>query len=164
VFTGEHDVYTGTDVEQIKTQTFGHLYGGSPGEPHLLQQTAAVFPSADQAEAFMTRSQTHWNACAGSDVDATLGYENGASYALSNVQRAGNVLTVAMATNGGLNGPDACQQAMGVRDNVVVEARTCGVPNVLSTYDPANGWPRDPDWAVPHAERIVKAILENVAS
>ena len=67
-----------------------------------------------------------------------------------------------MATNGGLNGPDACQQAMGVRNNVVVETRTCGVPNVLSTYDPTNGWPRDPGWAVPDAERIAKAMLENV--
>ena len=81
---------------------------------------------------------------------------------LGNVQSEPNLITVTMASNGGLNGPDACQQALGVRDNVVVEARTCEVPDLITTYDPVRGWPKDPGWAVPDAERVAKAMLENV--
>ena len=81
---------------------------------------------------------------------------------LGNVQSEPNLITVTMASNGGLNGPDACQQALGVLDNVVVEARTCEVPDVTTTYDPVRGWPKDPGWAVPDAERVAKAMLENV--
>jgi hypothetical protein len=121
-----------------------------------------VYPSAGQAQDFMTSSQAQWSTCAKGEVDATLGFENGAGYALGKVQRQGDLITVSMATNGGENGPDACQQALGVHENVVVETRTCQVPNIVTNYDPGQGWPRDPGWAVPDAERVAKAMLGNV--
>ena len=68
------------------------------------------------------------------------------------------MIIVAMASHGGLTGPDACQKASGVRENVVVEAHTCEVPNVSTP--PGQG---DPDWAVPDAERVARAMLRNVA-
>lgn len=162
VFTGEYEVYSGADIEQIKTQTFGSLYGGTDGPPYLLQQTGAVFPSSAEAAAFMKRSQNQWQACAANDVDATLGYENSASYVLGTVERSGDLMTVSMATNGGLNGPRACQQAMGLRSNVIVETRTCNVPDIQNTYDPDRGWQRNPNWASPIAEKVAAAMLENI--
>jgi serine/threonine-protein kinase len=122
VFTAEHDVYTASEPTAIKTQTFGHVYGSGSDGPHLIEQTAAVFTSAAQAQTFLTSSQAQWETCAKGEVDATLGFENGAGYTLGGVERQGDLITVAMATNGGENGPDACQQALGVRENVVVEA------------------------------------------
>jgi len=62
----------------------------------------------------------------------------------------------------GENGPDACQQALGARQNVVVETRTCKVPDVNATYDPVRGWPRDPAWAGTDAERVATAMLNNI--
>lgn len=162
VFTGEHDVYASSQPQEIKTQQFGNLYRSTDKGPHLLEQTVAVYPSAAQAQNFLTSSQSQWNTCAKSEVDATLGYENGAGYALSKVQRQGDLITVSMATNGGENGPDACQQALGARENVIVETRTCQVPNIVTNYDPVQGWPRDPAWAIPDAERVAKAMLGNV--
>lgn len=162
VFTGEHDVYAGSQPEEIKTQQFGNLYRSTDKGPHLLEQTVAVYSSAAQAQDFLTTSESQWNTCAKSDVDATLGYENGAGYALSKVQRQGDLITVSMATNGGENGPDACQQALGAHENVIVETRTCQVPNIVTNFDPVQGWPRNPAWAIPDAERVAKAMLENV--
>ena len=162
VFTGEYEVYSGADIEQIKTQTFGSLYGGTDGPPYLLQQTGAVFPSPAEAAAFLQRSQNQWEACAANDVDATLGYENSASYVLGTVERSGDLMTVSMATNGGLNGPRACQQAMGLRSNVIVETRTCNVPDIQNAYDPARGWQRNPNWASPIAEEVAAAMLKNI--
>ncbi len=138
VFTGEHDVYAASQPTEIKTQTFGNLYLGGPDKgPHLIEQTAAVYPSTRQAQDFLTSSQAQWTTCAKGEVDATLGFENGAGYVLGQVQRHGNLITVSMATNSGLNGPDACQQALGAHENVVVETRTCQVPNVAANYEPS---------------------------
>ena len=58
-----------------------------------------------------------------------------------------------MAKNDGLNGPGACQQALGAHLNVVVEVRTCEVPDIVNAYDPAQGFPKNPDWATPDADR-----------
>jgi hypothetical protein len=66
------------------------------------------------------------------------------------------------ATNDKENGPDACQQALGAHENVIVETLTCQVPDIVANYDPVQGWTRDPGWAVPDAERIAKAMLANV--
>jgi len=163
VFTGEHDVYSASQPTEIKTQTFGNLYlGGSGHGPHLVEQTAAVYPSIAQAQDFLTSSQAQWSTCAKSQVDASLGFENGAGYVLSKVQRQGDLLTVSMATNSGENGPDACQQALGAHENVIVETRTCQVPDIATNFDPAHGWPRDPKWAGTDAERLAKAMLQNV--
>jgi hypothetical protein len=161
VYTGEQEVYASAGAPDIKTQTFGHLYSGADG-PHLVQQTAAVFATAEAARAFLDTSQGQWNSCARGEVQASRGYENGAAYTLGTVQRQGDVIAVSMATNGGENGPDACQQALGARENVVVEARTCETPNITTTYDPTAGWPKDPGWAVPDAERIATAMLDNI--
>lgn len=158
VFTGEHDVYVAADPTAIKTQTFGNLYSASiKTGPYLIQQTAAVFSSAEPAQQFLKSSQAQWDTCSRSEVDATLGYENGRGYTLGRVQRQVHLITVTMASNGGETGPDACQQALGVRENVVVETRTCTVPN--ANVAPGYG---NPNWATPDAERVAKANLQNV--
>jgi serine/threonine-protein kinase len=152
VFTGEHDVYAAADPAAIKTQMFGTLYGGD-----LLEQTAAIFSSADQAQQFLKSSQAQWDTCSRSEVDATLGFENGRGYTLGRVQQQGDLITVAMASPGGERAAEACQQALGVQENVVVEARTCTTPSV----DAAPGT-SDPNWANRDAERTAKALLANV--
>jgi serine/threonine protein kinase len=160
-FTAEHDVYGGTDFQEIKTQSFSQMYGSSVEQkgPESVEQTAVVFPSADLAQRFLTSSQTQWKACANSEVDVTLGFENGRGFRLGSVQRNGDLITVSMADNGGMLGPHACQQALGARQNVVVEARTCQVPTSVTTPP---GEPGDPDWAVPDAERLANTMLNKV--
>ena len=156
-FTGEHEVYGGIDSAKVKTQTFRQIYSSGGSGPTFLFQTAVVFPSAEEAQAFLNTSQAQWDACANGEVDVTLGYENWRGFTLGSVERDENMITVAMASHDPLYGPDACQQALGVRENVVVEARTCEVPNVSGP--PGKG---DPDWAVPDAERVARAMLSNV--
>jgi serine/threonine protein kinase len=63
IFTGEHDVYATADPTAIKTQTFGTPAGINAGSPHLVQQTAAVFPSAAEAQQLLTTSEGTWKAC-----------------------------------------------------------------------------------------------------
>lgn len=162
VFTGEHDVYASADPTAIKTQTFGVPYGINEGRPHLLQQTAAVLPSAEAAQQFLTSTGSNWKACASLKVEATFGYESGAGFVFGRVLGQNDMITISMATAnhvGPTNGADACQQVLAVRENVVVEVRTCQAPT-SALYAP----PDSPDvaWAVPDAERVARAMLENV--
>ncbi|MGH3551821.1 MAG: serine/threonine-protein kinase PknH/PknJ, partial [Mycobacterium sp.] len=103
-FTGEHDVYAAADPAAIKIQTYGNLYGGSTSNagPDLLEQTAAVLSSAEQAQQFLKSSQAQWETCSQSKVDVKLGFENGRSYTLGTVKRQGDLITVPMASPGGI--------------------------------------------------------------
>ena len=151
-FTGEHDVYGDADVKAIKTQSYTSY---SNAGPDTLQQTAAVFPSAASAQKFLSSVQASWNACANGEVDVTLGYENGRGFRSGGVRHKDNLITISMADNGGLNGAHACQQALGVHADIVVEVRTCDIPPGIS--NPMI--PADPQWATDDAERLAEAML-----
>jgi serine/threonine-protein kinase len=160
-FTGEHDVYATVNPAAMKIQIFGDQYGGSGSNaaPYYVEQTAAVFPSATQVQQILKSSLAEWRTCRSSEVDVTLGYENGRGFRLGDVAEDGDRIAIPMASWGGLNGLHACQQALGVRANVVVEARTCEVPSV-----PNFNWqePVNPAWASPTAAPLVSAMLNKV--
>ena len=162
-FTGEHDVYATADPAAIKIQIFGEQYGGSGSNaaPYYVEQSAAVFSSAEQAQHLLKSSQSQWDTCSSSEVDVTLGFENGRSFKLGDVKHEGDLITIRMASWGGLNGLHACQQALGVRANVVVEARTCEEPSVpnFTPNDPVN-----PAWASPTAAPLANAMLNKVTT
>ena len=99
---------------------------------YLLEQTVAVFASAEQAQQFLKSAQAQWETCSKSEVDATFGFENGRGFTLGTVQRQGNLISLTMASPAGENPAIACQQALGAQENVVVETRTCAVPNVTA--------------------------------
>ncbi|WP_082946872.1 serine/threonine-protein kinase PknH/PknJ [Mycobacterium sp. ACS4054] len=159
VFTGEHDVYADADPAAIKTQTFGSPNGINPGTPHLVQQTAAVFASPEGAQQLLTTAAGKWKGCAGVRVYASFGYESGAGFVLGRVVSQNEMITLGMASTtnvGPTNGADACQQALGVRGNVVVEVRTCEAPTLTTPPDAPSL-----AWVVPDAERVAEAMLQN---
>lgn len=173
-FTGDVETFGSSAVQKMKTNTYApENWGAEYSGPNQLQETVAIFPSAAAAQGFLQDQQQRWTACAQPptapypdtpkvDVAVTLGYENSRAFVLGPVQAQGNVIAMSMASNGGLEGPDACQIALGVRDSVVVQARTCQVPLNAATIglgiDKA-----DPSWAVTDAQRIVAATLDKVS-
>jgi hypothetical protein len=162
-FTGEHDVYAAADPAAIKIQIFGEQYGGSSGSsaPYYVEETAAIVSSAEQTQQFLKSSQAQWDKCGSSEVGVTLGFENGRNFKLGDVNHEGDLITISMASWGGLNGLNACQQALGVRENLIMEARTCEEPSV-----PNFNWqePVNPAWASPTAAPIANAMLNKVGS
>ena len=158
-FTAEHDVYAASDPAAIKIQIFGEQYGGS-GSTDYVEQTAAVFSSAEQAQKILKSSQSQWDTCSGTEVDVTLGYENGRGFKLGELQHDGDLIAISMASASGLTGLHACQQALGIHGNVIVEARTCEEPTVpgFTWQDPVIS----PAWATPTAALLAKSMLNNV--
>jgi hypothetical protein len=78
--------------------------------------TVAVFPSADLAQKFFSSSSRLFPS-----VTKTAEIQR------LSVKRDGDLLTISMGSNSGLVRAHACQQALGARDNVIVETRTCEV-------------------------------------
>jgi serine/threonine-protein kinase len=171
VFTADNRVYGESSVEKMRTESFAPAtYDSNYYGPSRLEQTVAVFPTAADAQILLAEQQRQWHACGNQaspvwpespyiDVGVTLGYEQGRGFTLGKTQHDGDVMALSMASNSGLNGPDACQQAMGIRNNVIVETRTCKAPNL--TISPMVR--PDPDWAVPDAQRLAAAMLNKVS-
>ena len=163
VYGAEHAVYGDTGFQGMRDQTFSQEpYGYNPTAattaPDRIEQTIVVFPSAEQAQAFTASSEKQWRACANGKVDSRTGPESGSSFILGSVQRQDDLLTVSMASNGGMDGAYACQQVLGVRENVIIGAHSCGVPaNITNPMVDAN-----PDWATNDAERLANAMLNKI--
>lgn len=167
VFGAEHTVYADTGFEAMRDQTFArepYVYDATGSAPTDLEQTAIVFPSAERAQAVLTSAQDQWRSCAGGEIDQKAGPESGYSWKLSDVQREGDVVSVKMSSNGAMTGASACQQVLGIRDNVVITTRSCNAvdSSARTNYDPVSGWPSDPRWADNYASRLADAMIDKI--
>jgi serine/threonine protein kinase len=161
IFGAESTVYAGTGFVALRDQTLepGSSTYNSAG-PTKVEQTVVVFPTPEQAQAVLTSSQRQWQSCAAGVVSYrvpnTMG-EVGWGFNLGNVALHDDVLTVSMAGINRESGNNACQQALGVRANVVVGARNCVEPDIPVTATVA-----DPNLAGPNAERLAQDLLNRV--
>ena len=165
IFGAEHHVFAETGFEQMRNQTFRpqtYVYDERISPPWVVEQTVAVFPTAEEAQAVLTSSQDQWQSCANSVVTEDVPPENSREFSFGPVVRAGELLTVPMVANSHV-GAQACRQVLGIRENVVVVTRSCN--NIEETSEMAlggGGWPTDPDWATNDAERLAQVMLDKV--
>lgn len=169
VFGAEHAVYADTGFDAMRDQTFiqdSYVFRATGSAPEDLEQTVVVFPSADQAQTLMTSAENQWRSCATATVYERTSPEDSNPWKLGSVLRQGDLLTVPMSAYDFRLGSQLCQQALGIRENVVVGTRSCNnikLPNARGFYDPVpNTWPTDPKWANNDAERLATAMLDKV--
>ncbi|OPX05563.1 serine/threonine-protein kinase PknH/PknJ [Mycobacterium sp. AT1] len=162
LFGAEYSAWGGSGFLEMRNQTLRPdqyaSYDNNVPTPSEIEQTVAVFSTADQAQAFMTTSQNQWERCAGGEVRRRY-VESGHTYTVGRVQREADLLTVSMAAVSGLDGANACEHALGVRDNVVVGARSCLSPAGIT---PDGSTSADPDWAGNGGQRVAAAMLDKV--
>lgn len=166
IFGAEHRVWADSGFDEMRDQTFRpyfYRHDETISPPWVVEQTVAVFPTVNSANAVLASSQDQWQSCANSGVTETVPPEDSRQFGLGPVNRTADLLTISMASNGPKGGAFACQQALGVRENVVVGTRSCIV--VEETYETemnSAGWPTNPDWATNDAERLARAMLDKV--
>ena len=96
---------------------------GSPSN-HIVDQSVALMPSAERAEAFRADSQREWQACAGIPVTITGdGYTTRPT--LADVRAQGNLIVQDRTVTGDTAPGQRCQHTLGVWSNVVAEAVVC---------------------------------------
>jgi hypothetical protein len=164
IYGAEQQVYGSSGFEAIRNQTLGKT---TSDIDDLVEQTAVVFATAEQARSTLVSEITQWQQCtighptaysSDSSVDQDLGYERGFSWYFTDVTDSPDLITMRMTAVDNLNGSaPACQVAMGLSDNVVVKAKAC--------FDTGTNPQRpDPSLAGDYAERIVNAMRDRVAT
>lgn len=165
VFGAEHRVYADTGFEEMRDQTFRpepYVFDRTINPPWILEQTVVVYPTAQAARAVYATSENQWESCAADVVTEDVPPENNRAFQLGPVESNGDLLTVSMATNNH-NGAQACQQVLGVRENVVIGTRSCdNIEESAATAYAGAGWPVNPNWASDDAQRVAEEMLDKV--
>lgn len=163
IFTAEHDVLASTGLTAMEDQALESPPSSlTTTMPLHIEQTAVVYPAPEQAQTVLITSQRQWEECARGRVSqGTRGQngENGLTFTLGEVRLEENVLTVPMIANNHESGGSACQQAMAVRANVVVSARSCRYPE-----PPAGQLDADVSSVRPDAVPLANAMLDKVVA
>jgi serine/threonine protein kinase len=166
VFGAEHSVYADTGFSAIHDETFArepYVYDPNGSAPTALEQTAIVFPSESDADSALASAQMQWRDCAAGQVDQTAGPESGYRWNFGAIQHRGDVMSVKMASNGATDGAAACQQALGIRANVIVTIRACNEVTQSPGFDQVRDtWPTNPEWANNDAARLADAMLAKI--
>lgn len=165
VFGAEHRVYADTGFEEMRDQTFRpepYVFDRTINPPWIVEQTVVVYPTVEAAEAVYAASLQQWQSCAADVVTEDVPPENNRAFQLGTVQNTGDLLTVSMAANNH-NGAQACQQVLGVRENVVIGTRSCdNIEETASTGYSGAGWPVNPNWASDDARQLAQLMLDKV--
>ncbi len=140
VAIGEKTVY----AESGFTATRVLIAESSGDDFQHVEQSAVIFPSAEEAKQFFDKSQESWDGCV--DVPVTLSYpgEEPAKWIANKVVSLPNPLIFQDMTNPDIPGW-TCPHAMAVRQNLVVEAAICR------------------NNATDQPQRIVEQMLKNAA-
>lgn len=118
VYGAEEPVYAGTGWTAVRDQV-----AREPGDDndHWVEQTAVLYPAAENALSFFRDSATTWQDCA----DAVITVGDGAYLWEFDEVDVGDALISQMTTQQGADGW-ACQHALAVVSNVTAEAWACG--------------------------------------
>lgn len=120
IYGAEEPVYAGSGWTSMRDQV-----AREPGEDnqHWVEQTAVLYPSADKAQKFLDESTSAWQKCSGysisvDDADTTYLWQ------IDKVSAQDTTITQ-LTTQEDADGW-ACQHALSVVSNVIVEAWACG--------------------------------------
>ena len=165
LYGAEHAVYGGSGFQEIRDQT---LDPSNYTSGNQLEQTAVVFPTAEDAQASWATQTKQWQSCTNlpSDVAGMTGLqmgqrngEGGYAWTLSSVKVASDMISMGMAGYDNEAGSDrACQQALGIKANVLVKVAAC---QGIQTNQTDLVF-QDTSAAGNYAARLAQAILEKI--
>ena len=120
IYGAEKPVYAGSGWTAVRDQV-----AREPGEnnAHWVEQTAVLYPSAEQAQSFFHDSQSQWERCARNLLTVNSG-ESEALWRIDDITGENNLIT----QHSTKAPPDewACQHALSVVSNLTVETFACG--------------------------------------
>ncbi|MBO0678216.1 sensor domain-containing protein [Mycolicibacterium sp. S2-37] len=120
IYGAEEPVYAGSGWTAVRDQVAREP---SEDNDHWVEQTAVLYPSADQAQAFVDSSRTTWEECQASDITVDDGADSYV-WQMDPVQFDGQLLTQ-VSEQRDADGW-ACQHALTAVSNVTVETWACG--------------------------------------
>ena len=140
----------------MRSQILTRAPGSNGRGPSEVEQRVSVLGSGDEAKAVITAVESQWQSCVKNGVVQGSG-EDIWQFNFSAVQFGGDVVNVSMAAPQVESGGRACQTAIGIRANVVVEVWTC-----LWADFPIGTTTGDPSVAGHYGEQLIAAMLDKV--
>lgn len=120
IYGAEEPVYAGSGWTAVRDQVAREPYDDND---HWVEQTAVLYPSADEAQAFVESSRETWQQCESDDVTVDDG-SSSYVWEMEPVGVEGGLITQ-MSEQRDADGW-ACQHALTAVSNVSVEAWACG--------------------------------------
>ncbi|ORA83289.1 sensor domain-containing protein [Mycobacterium malmoense] len=120
----EAAVYQDSNWVAVQGQLLDNVHSRVDAHMHALVQAVVGFRDADAAQQFFSRAEPRWSACANRTLTITQPDQDPVSWALGELVTSDTALTI-MQTLDGVDG-FACQRAMGVRNNIIIDALWCG--------------------------------------
>jgi PknH-like protein len=164
----DHGTDPSTGLAATRTETLTRSPISDGRGPREVEQSVSVFGSAGEAETVVTSVESQWRSCGSSGVAQGSG-EDHWTFEFSAVQFRGDVVSVSMAASNVESGGRACQTAIGIRANVIVEAWALpvgGLPDWYNRSGPHRGWRRRGPVSRCHARQgeglAEGAVRENV--
>nr|WP_090345517.1 sensor domain-containing protein [Mycolicibacterium malmesburyense]CRL77961.1 serine/threonine protein kinase [Mycolicibacterium malmesburyense] len=119
MYGAEEPVYAGSGWTDVRDQV-----AREPGDDndHWVEQTAVLYPSADDAQRFFDKSRAAWEKCADSTV--AVGSSGDSYYWEIGDVRTDGMLITQVTTQEDADGW-ACQHALSTASNLTVEAWAC---------------------------------------
>ncbi|BBZ52006.1 sensor domain-containing protein [Mycobacterium heidelbergense] len=124
----EAAVYGGSGWVALRGRLLDNAHSPADSRKHALLQAVVGFRDADAAQQFFGQATPRWSACAHRSLTITQPDSDPVTWTLGELVSTDNTLAI-MHTLGGGDG-FACQRAMGVRNNVIIETLWCGFDTV----------------------------------
>jgi hypothetical protein len=118
-YNGVKAIYEGSGYSTVVDQ----ILSVDKPEHVFVEQTAVLFPGAEQAKAFFGQSADKWKSCVDQTMTITTSDGQKNNWALNNPAESESKI-VQVSTQEGMGGY-GCQHVMRVMSNVIVEAQAC---------------------------------------
>lgn len=120
-FNAVKSVYDGSGYSVVADQ----VYTADSPQYVYVNQTVVLYPSADQAEKFLTRSTDTWRTCAGESVTVTTDEGKSYNWSFDQVDVDSDNHQISQMTRQEGMGGYGCEHALRVVSNAVIETRAC---------------------------------------
>ncbi len=120
----EAAVYRDTSWVALEGQFLDNAHARAAQRKHALLQAVVRFRDADLAQQFFNQAKPRWSTCANRPLAVTQPGDNPVTWTLGGLAATDTTLSMVQTLGGGTG--FACQRAVGVRNNIVIDTLWCG--------------------------------------
>ncbi len=120
----EAAVYGAGTWVALEGQFLDNARSRDPQRKHALLQAVVRFGDADLAQRFFSQAKPRWAACANRPLTVTQPGDDPVKWTMGQLVATDTTLSLVQTLDGGRG--FACQRAVGVRNNIVIDTLWCG--------------------------------------
>jgi hypothetical protein len=129
----EAAVYRDSGWVALEGQYLDNAHSRVDHNKHALVQAVIRFRDADLAQQFFSQAKPRWSACANRPLTTTQPGDTPVAWTLGGLAATDSTLGIVQTLGAGHG--FACQRAMGVRNNVVIDTLWCGFDTTNQAVD-----------------------------